>query len=64
MQSHRAVWLNIALTATMHMKTPGETVVTALPCPHVYGNVAVNGAIMCGMTLVLMRRFDPAGCAS
>lgn len=60
MQSHRAVWLNTAVTATMHMKTPGEVVVSALPCPHVYGNVVFNGAIMCGMTLVLMRRFEPA----
>jgi long-chain acyl-CoA synthetase len=58
MQSHRAVILNGAMTAQMHGKGPADTVVTALPCPHVYGNVVFNGALMYGLTLVLMPRFD------
>jgi long-chain acyl-CoA synthetase len=34
-------------------------VVTALPAPHVYGNVVINGTFMAGGTVVLMERFDP-----
>ncbi len=58
MQSHRAVILNGAMTAQLHLKTPLDTVVSALPCPHVYGNVVFNGAMMCGVKLVLHSRFD------
>jgi long-chain acyl-CoA synthetase len=50
--------LNGALTAQMHLKSELDTVVTALPCPHVYGNVVFNGALMYGLTLVLHPRFD------
>jgi long-chain acyl-CoA synthetase len=60
MQSHRAVILNGAMTAQLHAKTSTDTVVTALPCPHVYGNVVFNGAMMFGLTLVLHPRFDAA----
>jgi long-chain acyl-CoA synthetase len=60
MQSHRAVILNGAMTAQLHAKTCADTVVTALPCPHVYGNVVFNGAMMFGLTLVLHPRFDAA----
>jgi long-chain acyl-CoA synthetase len=56
MQSHRAVILNGAMTAQLHAKTPLDTVVTALPCPHVYGNVVFNGAMMYGLKLVLHPR--------
>jgi long-chain acyl-CoA synthetase len=59
-QSHRAVLLNCALTATMHGRTERDVVVTALPAPHVYGNVAINGTLMAGGTVVLMERFAPA----
>src|ERR1700683_5055511 len=64
MQSHQAVLLNVAMTAQMHLKTTLDTVVTALPCPHVYGNVVFNGAILYGLTLVLHSRFDTAEIAS
>ena len=60
MQSHRAVILNGAVTAQMHLKSELDTVVSALPCPHVYGNVVFNGALMYGLTLVLHPRFDAA----
>jgi long-chain acyl-CoA synthetase len=60
MQSHRAVILNGAMTAQMHGKTAADTVVTALPCPHVYGNVVFNGAMMYGLTLALHSRFEAA----
>jgi long-chain acyl-CoA synthetase len=61
MQSHRAVLLNCALTATMHVRTEADVVVTALPAPHVYGNVVINSIFMAGGTVVLMERFDPEG---
>ncbi|MCM2389251.1 class I adenylate-forming enzyme family protein [Streptomyces albipurpureus] len=59
-QSHRAVLLNCALTATMHARTEHDTVLTALPAPHVYGNVVINGTFLVGGTVVLMERFAPA----
>ncbi|WP_406397089.1 class I adenylate-forming enzyme family protein [Streptomyces uncialis] len=59
-QSHRAVLLNCALTATMHGRTEHDVVVTALPAPHVYGNVVINGTFLVGGTVVLMERFDAA----
>jgi len=60
MQSHRAVLLNCALTATMHVRTADDVVVSALPAPHVYGNVVINGTFLAGGTVVLMERFDAA----
>ena len=57
-QSHRAVLLNCAMTATMHARTERDVVVTGLPTPHVYGNVSVNSTFMAGGTVVLMDRFD------
>jgi long-chain acyl-CoA synthetase len=60
MLSHRNVVLNSALTANMHVRTSADTVVTALPCAHVYGNVVMNGAFLYGMTLVLLERFNEA----
>ena len=56
MQSHLAVFLNCALTATMHVRTSRDIVVTALPAPHVYGNVVINSTFMSGGT----RRADGA----
>ncbi|WP_211190327.1 AMP-binding protein [Actinomycetospora sp. TBRC 11914] len=58
-QSHRAVLLNCALTATMHGRREDDVVVTALPAPHVYGNVVVNGTFLAGGRVVLMERFAP-----
>jgi long-chain acyl-CoA synthetase len=59
-QSHRAVLLNCALTATMHGRREDDVVVTALPAPHVYGNVVINGTFLAGGTVVLMERFAAA----
>ena len=56
--SHRNILLNVAMTALMHQRSDRDTVVTALPCPHVYGNVVMNGAIENGMTLVLHPSFE------
>ena len=57
MLTHEAVLMNAAMTAQMHVRTDADTVVTALPCPHVYGNVIMNGAMLYGMKLVLHATF-------
>ena len=59
MHSHRNVLVNTAMTAVMHVRTGQDTVVTALPCPHVYGNVVMNASLLYGMTTVLLPSFDP-----
>ncbi len=60
MLSHRAVLLNSAMFSNMHLRTQIDTTVTALPCAHVYGNIIMNGALLTGMTLVLLERFVEA----
>jgi len=60
MQSHRAVIINSAMTSQMHMRGADDVVVSALPCPHVYGNVLMNGMMMFGTKLVLHKLFDPS----
>jgi long-chain acyl-CoA synthetase len=44
----------------MHGRDERDVVVTALPAPHVYGNVAINGTFLAGGTVVLMERFNAA----
>ena len=56
--SHLSILLNTAMTATLHVRTPQDVVVSALPCSHVYGNIVMNAAIAYGMTLVLHQVFD------
>ncbi len=58
MLSHRSILLNTAMTSTFHVRTEHDVVVSALPCSHVYGNIVMNSAIACGMTLVLHAVFD------
>jgi long-chain acyl-CoA synthetase len=58
-QTQRAVLFNCALTATSHSRAADDVCVTALPAPHVYGNVVINGTFMSGGTVVLHERFDP-----
>jgi long-chain acyl-CoA synthetase len=59
-QSHQAVLLNCEATGRMHGRGQDDVVVTALPAPHVYGNVVLNSSFLVGGTVVLMERFDPA----
>ena len=59
-QSNRAVLSNFGLTATMHGRSSDDVVVTALPAPHVYGNVVINATWLVGGTVVLMERFTSA----
>ena len=60
MQSHRAVFLNTAAMFAVQTRTERDVMLNALPLPHVYGNVVMNGTFMVGGTLVLMERFDAA----
>lgn len=55
--THRAILVNVAMTATMHRRTSDDTVVSALPLSHVYGNVVMQCAIAYGMTLILHSTF-------
>jgi long-chain acyl-CoA synthetase len=55
---HESIVINAAMTVLMHGRQRGDVVVSALPCAHVYGNVVMNAAVACGMTLVLLPRFD------
>ena len=41
-------------------RTDRDVMLNALPLPHVYGNVVMNGTFMAGATLVIVERFDPA----
>ena len=54
--SHHNILLNVAMTALMHQRSDTDTVVTALPCPHVYGNVVMSGAIQNGMSYPPAKR--------
>lgn len=58
--THRGIVLNTKMTATMHVRTASDVVVSALPCSHVYGNIVMNAAVAYGMTLVLHASFDAA----
>ncbi|GAA1318901.1 hypothetical protein GCM10020360_11530 [Nonlabens tegetincola] len=58
MQTQRSLLLNCAYTATMHGRSAADTVVTALPATHVYGNMAIHSVLLVGGTVVLMSRFD------
>ena len=60
MQSHRAVFLNTAALFAVQARTERDVMLNALPLPHVYGNVVMNGTLMAGATLVMLERFDPA----
>jgi long-chain acyl-CoA synthetase len=59
-QSHRAVFLNTAALFAVQTRTEQDVMLNALPLPHVYGNIVMNGTFMAGATLVLMERFDAA----
>ncbi len=58
MQSHKAVILNGSMTSQLHMRGKDDTVVSALPCPHVYANVLMTGMMMFGTKLILHKTFE------
>ncbi|WP_235536359.1 MULTISPECIES: AMP-binding protein [unclassified Sphingomonas] len=61
-QTHEAVFLSTAMTATVHVRSAEDRVLTALPFPHVYGNVVMNAAFLAGLRLYVLPRFE-AGAA-
>lgn len=58
MLSHGNVFASMAQTATIHVRHRSDVVLSALPLPHVYGNIVMNAAFQSGMRLVLLSRFD------
>jgi len=60
MQSHRAVYLNTSALFAIQTRTCRDVMLNALPLPHDYGNIVMNGTFMTGATLVMMERFDAA----
>ena len=56
--THRSILLNVEMTATYHGRTSQDTVVSALPLSHVYGNIVMQCAITYGMTLILHSTFN------
>jgi long-chain acyl-CoA synthetase len=60
-QSQRSIVAAAKGMALMGTRTATDTVVSPLPCPHVYGSIAVNAAMLTGSTLVLLPRFSEEG---
>lgn len=60
MLSQRAVFDSAAMTATIHVRTAADRVLSALPLPHVYGNAVLNAGFFAGYAQFIMPRFDPA----
>ncbi|MGH6816039.1 MAG: AMP-binding protein [Hyphomicrobiaceae bacterium] len=58
MQSHRSIVAAAKGIALMGTRTSADTIVSPLPCPHVYGSIVFNAAVLYGSTLVLIPRFS------
>ena len=57
-QSHRSIISAIVGTTLMAARSMHDRIVSALPCPHVYGSCVFNGAIMSGATYIMVPRFE------
>ncbi|ATU95472.1 class I adenylate-forming enzyme family protein [Phyllobacterium zundukense] len=60
MLTHANVFWSMASTATVHVRHRSDVILSALPLPHVYGNIVMNSAMQSGARLVLLPRFEPA----
>lgn len=58
MLTHGNVFASVAMTATIHVRTSGDRIFSALPFPHVYGNVVLNSCLLTGGRLIAPARFD------
>lgn len=56
--THEGLFASLAGTATIHVRHSGDAVVTALPFPHVYGNIVMNACFLTGARLITIPRFD------
>ncbi len=54
------IFSSTALTATVHVRTAADRIYSALPFPHVYGNVVMNACFLTGAELIAPARFDAA----
>jgi long-chain acyl-CoA synthetase len=59
MTTHWGVILSAAMYSNMIVRAPSDTVLTAVPLPHVYGTCLLNSCMISGATLIQMPRFDP-----
>ena len=60
MLTHGNIFASVAHTATIHVRHGGDRIYSALPLPHVYGNVVMNGCFLTGAWLHAPARFDAA----
>jgi long-chain acyl-CoA synthetase len=60
-QSQRSVVAAAKGMALMGTRTMGDTVVSPLPSPHVYGSIVLNAAMLTGATMVMLARFTEEG---
>jgi long-chain acyl-CoA synthetase len=60
-QSVRSIMWAAKGMALMGSRTATDTVVSPLPCPHVYGSIAFNAAMLAGSTFVMLARFSEEG---
>ncbi len=58
MLTHGNIFASTAMTATIHVRTRHDLVYSALPLPHVYGNVVMNAGFLTGARLIAPARFD------
>lgn len=58
MLTHANVFASVAMTSTLHVRTQRDRVFSALPFPHVYGNVVMNSCFLTGSDLIAPARFD------
>lgn len=56
--SHGGLFASLAGTATIHVRHAGDAVLTALPFPHVYGNIVMNSTFLAGSRLIIIPRFE------
>lgn len=56
--THRGLCTNAAMSAQVHGRTSSDVTVTALPLPHVYGNMVLVATLLSGGTLVLLKQFS------
>lgn len=60
MLTHGNIFASVAQTATIHVRHSEDRIYSALPLPHVYGNVVMNACFLTGARLFAPARFDPA----
>ena len=60
-QSVRSVVAAAKGMALMGTRTAADIIVSPLPCPHVYGSISFNAAMLTGSTFVMLARFSEEG---